>query len=240
MASKTVFCDIDGTLLKHHGDIVRNVAGAPELLPAALESIKAWERLNYKIVLTTGRKECTRARTEEQLRAAGIVYDHLLMGLPNGERVLINDKKPTGTDCMARAFNIVRNSGLAHVDISTSASLPTGGVPRIEKPWGYEELVEHNDNYVVKKLFMKKGHACSIQYHELKRETIVVLRGKLNIYIGATVDSMAVKEYSAGETVTIAPYTVHRMEGIEDSLYVEASTSELWDVVRLLDNYGRS
>ena len=46
---------------------------------------------------------------------------------------------------------------------------------KIEKPWGFEELIECNDKYVVKKLFMKKGHSSSIQYHELKTETIIVL-----------------------------------------------------------------
>lgn len=30
------------------------------------------------------------------------------------------------------------------------------------------------------------------------------------------------------------------MEGIEDCLYLETSTPELWDVVRLQDNYGRA
>ena len=36
----------------------------------------------------------------------------------------------------------------------------------IDKPWGREELLEHNDRYVVKKLVMNAGHKCSIQYHE--------------------------------------------------------------------------
>jgi hypothetical protein len=29
------------------------------------------------------------------------------------------------------------------------------------------------------------------------------------------------------------------MEGVEDSLYYETSTNQLWDVVRLEDSYGR-
>jgi len=111
---------------------------------------------------------------------------------------------------------------------------------KIEKPWGFEELIECNDKYVVKKLFMKKGHACSIQYHELKTETIVVLSGKLNIYIGEKLENLVVKEYVFGDTITIKPYTIHRMEAVEDSLYIESSSNELWDVIRLQDNYNRS
>ena len=41
------------------------------------------------------------------------------------------------------------------------------------------------------------------------------------------------------DTVTILPHTIHRMEGIEDSYYLESSTNELWDVVRLKDKYKR-
>ena len=234
---KTIFCDIDGTLVKHHGDIVRNLSEPPELLPGALESIKTWEKLNYRIILTTGRKESTRAQTEAQLASLGIVYDQLVMGITNGDRVLINDKKPVGVANTARAMNLVRNGGLTNIDVTTT---PEAAGARIEKPWGYEELVEHNANYVVKKLFMKQGHSCSLQYHELKTETIVVLKGKLNIYIGSTMETLEKKEFCEGDHVTIRPYTLHRMEGLEDCLYLESSTNELWDVVRLQDNYGRA
>ena len=38
----------------------------------------------------------------------------------------------------------------------------------IEKPWGHEELIELNDKYCLKKLLMKNGKRCSLQYHEKK------------------------------------------------------------------------
>ena len=53
---------------------------------------------------------------------------------------------------------------------------------RIEKPWGYEELVELNDSYAVKFLFMKKGKQCSLQHHEYKTETLMVLDGELEVF----------------------------------------------------------
>jgi len=229
---KTIFCDIDGTLLRHHGNMVRNVYGKPEVLPGVMYSLEEWNRNNYHVVLTTGRKESTRKRTEDQLASLGIIYDQLIMGLPNGERVLLNDKKPKGINYTARAVNVVRNAGLANIDI-LGKGFAAG--TRTEKPWGYEELVEYNSNYVVKKLFMKEGHSCSLQYHELKTETIVILKGSLLIYID---DEK--KEYIEGEHVTIRPLTPHRMEGLADCLYLEASTNEIWDVVRLQDNYGRT
>jgi hydroxymethylpyrimidine pyrophosphatase-like HAD family hydrolase len=238
---KTIFCDIDGTLLKHTGDIVCNYNSC-EVLDGVLSAIKQWEKNNYKIILTTGRKESIRAETEKQLKSSGIVYDQLIMGLPNGYRVLINDKKPNSINNTAYAINLSRNKGMTNVDLTSKNITIKDNLlfNKNEKPWGYEELVECNDKYIVKKLFMKKGHCCSIQYHELKTETIIVLNGKLNIYTGTDKDNLSIKVYSAGETITITPYTIHRMEAVEDSLYIECSTNELWDVVRISDKYNRS
>ncbi len=39
---------------------------------------------------------------------------------------------------------------------------------KINKPWGNEELIELNKSYCFKKLFMKKGHRCSLQFHKKK------------------------------------------------------------------------
>jgi mannose-6-phosphate isomerase-like protein (cupin superfamily) len=240
MIPKTVFCDIDGTLLEHTGDIIKNLQ-TTHLLNNVLETIRQWDKLNYKIILTTGRQESTRKQTEEQLSSMGIVYSQLIMGLPNGPRVLINDKKTNGVDNTAYAINLVRNEGLEFTDLNSKyVTVPDKYIfTKVEKPWGYEELVEINDKYVVKKLFMKKGHKCSTQYHKLKKETIVVLTGSLLISIGDAVETLVQKEYLSGETVTIHPYTVHKMEASEDCLYLETSTNELWDVVRLQDSYGR-
>jgi mannose-6-phosphate isomerase len=109
----------------------------------------------------------------------------------------------------------------------------------IEKPWGREEVIEINENYMMKKLTMWKGHRCSLQLHNVKKETIYVLSGKLNIISGPNKDNLTGRIYSSGETITIAPGTVHRMEGAEDSIYLEASTPEMDDVVRLVDDYHR-
>ena len=38
----------------------------------------------------------------------------------------------------------------------------------------------------------------------------------------------------------LPPKIIHRMEGLNDSIYLESSTPELEDVVRLEDDYGRS
>jgi mannose-6-phosphate isomerase-like protein (cupin superfamily) len=110
----------------------------------------------------------------------------------------------------------------------------------IEKPWGKEEIIEINDHYMMKKLTMWKGHRCSLQYHTQKCETIYVLTGTLRIISGINSKDLTIRDFSPGEYCTIEPGTIHRMEAREDSVYLEASTPEIDDVVRLVDDYNRT
>lgn len=238
---KTIFCDIDGTLWTHPGPASQqNNFENCELLPNTLDAINNWDKLGYKIILTTGRKESQRKDTENHLQKLGIVYDNLIMGLGGGDRILINDRKPHIDKNTAYSINVIRNKGIPYYDFTSEFVNISDFQPNIvEKPWGKEELIEYNDRYVVKRLFMKSGECCSMQYHELKRETIYVLSGKLKLYIGKDINNLEQRIMNANDTITILPYTIHRMEGIENSYYLESSTNELWDVIRLKDKYNR-
>ena len=110
----------------------------------------------------------------------------------------------------------------------------------IEKPWGSEEIIEINERYMMKKLTMNKNHRCSLQFHNYKKETIYVLSGLLRIYVGPSMDELTDKIYGPNETITLEPGLVHRMEGVEDCVYLEASSPEMDDVVRLSDDYHRA
>lgn len=110
----------------------------------------------------------------------------------------------------------------------------------IEKPWGKEEVVEINNRYMVKRLTMWKGHRCSLQFHKVKQETIYVLSGSLRIVSGPDADSLGSRVLGPNDSMTIPPGVVHRMEGVEDSVYLEASTPEMDDVERLSDDYQRA
>lgn len=110
----------------------------------------------------------------------------------------------------------------------------------IEKPWGKEELLEKNDKYMFKRLTMYKGHTCSLQYHEIKTESVYLISGKLKVYIGDKENNLEELIMEPNDSITLYPFKVHRMEAIEDSIYLEASTPELEDVVRLQDRYKRS
>ena len=112
-------------------------------------------------------------------------------------------------------------------------------VAKIEKPWGWEKWIEVNDNYVVKELFMKSGNCCSLQYHEKKHETFYVISGKMKFYVGETKDNLETFILEPGQNHVIKPFIVHRMEAVEDCIYIECSTNFLDDVIRLEDKYGR-
>ncbi len=77
-------------------------------------------------------------------------------------------------------------------------------------------------------------------YHEVKEETVSVQSGRLLFEVGVTEDELESFELSPGEAVHLTPGTRHRMTALEDTIVLEASTTELDDVVRLEDRYGRS
>ncbi len=110
---------------------------------------------------------------------------------------------------------------------------------KINKPWGYEQIISINKKYVMKKLFMKKNHRCSLQFHNKKHETVIILEGKLKIYSGKNKNKLKSKIYKKYQSLIIPPKLIHRMEAITDCMYLEASTPQLKDVVRLSDDYNR-
>jgi mannose-1-phosphate guanylyltransferase len=110
---------------------------------------------------------------------------------------------------------------------------------RVDKPWGHERLWALNDHYVGKFLHIRAGESLSLQYHELKDETICVLGGRLHLTIGRGVAALENKVLGPGDCEAIPPGTIHQMKAIEDTVVVEVSTPQLADVVRIEDRYGR-
>jgi hypothetical protein len=108
----TIFVDLDGTLIKHHGSLQDQITKTPELLPGVKEKLDLWDRLEAKIIIITGRREPMRNITKQQLAELGIVYDDLIMGLGRGKRVIINDQKPNSQISTVDSYCMERNTGL--------------------------------------------------------------------------------------------------------------------------------
>ena len=105
--SKTWILDIDGTLVKHNG---YKIDGHDTLLDGVKEFFKKLSS-DDKVVLLTARKEEYLPALKDFLAKNNIRYDVLLTDMPMGERILANDRKPSGLD-MAFAVNKNRDTKL--------------------------------------------------------------------------------------------------------------------------------
>jgi mannose-6-phosphate isomerase len=112
-------------------------------------------------------------------------------------------------------------------------------VRRVPKPWGYELIFAKTGRYVGKILHINRGESLSLQYHEMKEETLFVVRGELKLTIESDGDRRELA-LRTGQAFHIPPRMIHRMEAMEDTDVAEVSTPELDDVVRLEDRYGRA
>jgi mannose-6-phosphate isomerase-like protein (cupin superfamily) len=110
----------------------------------------------------------------------------------------------------------------------------------VPKPWGHEEIFALvPGKFCGKTLHVNAGEALSLQYHAVKDEVIAVQSGSIVLEIGLDDTDLQATLMEAGETVHVPPGVRHRVTAIEDAVLLEASTTELTDVVRLEDRYGR-
>lgn len=90
---------------------------------------------------------------------------------------------------------------------------------KIEKPWGYEVILHQNPFYVIKNIYVLKGHRLSKQYHECKYESWIMPDGTMR---------------------HIRPKEIHRLEATDhDISVIEISSPHLDDLIRLEDDYNR-
>lgn len=111
---------------------------------------------------------------------------------------------------------------------------------RTDKPWGYELLWSHTNYYAGKIIHINAGHRLSLQYHEQKMESVLVVHGTLLLKLGQG-DDASVLELREGQSADIAVGQIHRFEAppAGDVELIEVSTNHLDDVVRLEDDYSR-
>lgn len=89
---KTWILDLDGTIVKHNG---YKIDGKDSLLPGA-KALLAQIADNDFVVFVTSRTEEYRGLTETFLKEEKIRYNEIIFGAPYGERILVNDSKPSG------------------------------------------------------------------------------------------------------------------------------------------------
>ena len=107
---------------------------------------------------------------------------------------------------------------------------------KVIKPWGFEIIWAETEGYVGKLLHINAGHRLSLQYHEIKEETVYVLSGILYIYDGEG----KITKLMPGQAFHVKPNQIHRFGANERHVEImEVSTPHLDEVVRLEDDYKR-
>jgi mannose-6-phosphate isomerase-like protein (cupin superfamily) len=103
-----------------------------------------------------------------------------------------------------------------------------------KKPWGGEMWLINNGYHAAKIMSVNKGEAFSLQFHKKKHETFYFMDGKAElVYDGSQLI------VGPSMIVDIPPNTNHRITALEKVIFLEVSTAELDDVVRIEDKYNR-
>jgi len=135
-------------------------------------------------------------------------------------------------------------------------------IKKVTKHWGYELWIADGSAtpYASKRILFKAGNRTSLQVHEYKIETNYVLSGTgvlhrskepLDIakFLEHGMTSKQVEEYEStfevidlkeGVVFNVTPGYVHRVMATTDLEFMETSTTELDDVIRLQDDGGRT
>ena len=108
----------------------------------------------------------------------------------------------------------------------------------VDKPWGYEVLWAHSNDYVAKIMFIKPNCRMSLQFHTIKEETVYIMRGELKVWESENEEDCTV--LPPGYVYHVEPGRVHRFGATEESvMLIEVSTNHLDDIVRIKDDFNR-
>jgi len=135
-------------------------------------------------------------------------------------------------------------------------------IKKVTKHWGHELWIADGSStpYASKRILFKAGNRTSLQVHEYKIETNYVLSGTGMLHRskepldiakfleqGMTSRQVEAYEYTferielkAGVVFNVQPGYVHRVIADTDLEFMETSTTELDDVIRLQDDAGRT
>ena len=106
---------------------------------------------------------------------------------------------------------------------------------RVDKPWGFKDILVETPNYTVSRLHIEANERLSLQIHSIKVETLIVENNYCLILKGKNT-----KRYSQGDFEHIPSQTVHRVEALDVACdIIEVATLAGDEVKRLSDDYGR-
>ena len=106
-----------------------------------------------------------------------------------------------------------------------------------DRPWGWFEILVKEDNYCVKKIYVKPNQRFSLQYHNHRSEHWVVIQGD-----GVALVNNYEERIGVDKQFYIPRESKHRLTGGENGItFIETQIGECNedDIIRLEDDYGR-
>jgi mannose-6-phosphate isomerase-like protein (cupin superfamily) len=111
---------------------------------------------------------------------------------------------------------------------------------RVEKPWGYElHWVRADAPYIGKVLHIDAGARLSLQVHDQKQESWLLLHGRAAVIWETSDGELVETELQPGQGYSTKIGQKHRLRGITDADILEVSTPEAGTTWRLEDDYAR-
>jgi mannose-6-phosphate isomerase len=125
-------------------------------------------------------------------------------------------------------------------DFDTSRFTQQSYVRRVEKPWGYElHLVPEGMPYMGKIIHIDAGKRLSLQVHDVKQETYLIMNGHGKVIWENVDGEMIETELMPEKGYTTVVGQKHRLCGITDCDIIEFSMPEGGTTWRLEDDYSR-
>ena len=131
----------------------------------------------------------------------------------------------------------------------------------VTKPWGNELWIADGVRtpYALKRILFRQGFRSSLQVHRYKFETNYVLSGtgilqlrneifdceeylsssQKELMLDTALRTLKEIKIKPGDVIDVLPGQIHRVVAVTDLVFIEASTKELDDVIRLTDDASR-
>ena len=110
---------------------------------------------------------------------------------------------------------------------------------KVERPWGWYEVIDEGDRYKTKNIEVNPGERLSLQYHYHRSDHWVVVTGTAFVRVGDTE-----KLLFQNESIYVPPTVKHRLSNpgrvplriveVQCGTYLEED-----DIIRLDDEYNR-
>ena len=121
---------------------------------------------------------------------------------------------------------------------------------KVIKPWGYELWINSlNTDFAFKKIYIKKGFQTSLQFHNYKRETNLILDGVARLFykkskkiknLDVKAKDITFKDLKKNTIINVYPKILHRIKALKNLTLYEVSSPHLIDVVRVQDDTQRT